>query len=124
MTTNKDIELCAKALGIDAQYACTLFNAKANECVSYNFIVRSKHWNPRTDQANSDEMACDLEIGHRFQPGNEVQAWHAFGEMVSVTYDNTIEGRRAAVREARALVAGGCGNGESGMISPQPLPQH
>lgn len=102
MTTNKDIELCAKALGmryrIDSGVLVELFEDGHAE------------WSPRTVQLDSDNMACDLEIDTKFCP-NAVVCWkHQIRKQA--LHDGTSEGRRAAAREARALVAAQMGRAE------------
>ena len=98
MTTDKEIELCAKALGYEILEAPLPPGVLWVQIDGHHLI-----WNPRTDQADSDNMACDLEIETRFSPG-AVVCWRGQTRKQAL-HDGTIEGRRAAVREARALVA-------------------
>ena len=70
-------------------------------------------FDPANDQADSDRMACDLEIAIRYYDdyvsANTRKVERIF--TASVGHDNTIEGRRRAVREARMAVAVEIGKG-------------
>jgi hypothetical protein len=65
-------------------------------------------WNPLTDEADSARMAGVLEIAIRWSD-NRVYANRARKNLplydAYVSHDNTIEGKCAAVREARMAVA-------------------
>ena len=99
MTTNKEIELCAKALGYEILEAPLPPGVLWVQVKGHHLI-----WNPRASQADSDNMACDLKIDTLFAHENSVYCFvGSIGFMAH--HDNTIEGRRAAVREARAKVA-------------------
>lgn len=97
MTEKEQLEYAAKALGLDYKVApdgtsVVLFEDDYAE------------WNPLHDQADSDSMACDLELDIEFEVGL-VRTWKGAGKISEVAHDNTIEGRLAAVRQARLLVA-------------------
>ena len=94
MTNERELlELVAKAMGGRFELENGFPNLNGN------------FWNPLASQADSDRMACKLRIGHRFLGGNVVEAWQGFGDMESITHNNTDEDVCRAAREAVLMVA-------------------
>lgn len=98
MTNDKEmIELCAKALGFEGNWALHSFTTLQW------FPDGTNTWNPLTDQADSDNMACDLEIDTSYAIDG-VFCGNRYGDLdsdIRVDHDGTIEGRRRAVRQVR-----------------------
>lgn len=104
MTTDKEIELCAKALGYEVLQVGSGVFLNCTGMLAAQNILTAPPWRPRTDQADSDNMACDLEITTLWNPLNTVYC-HSTEASSYVEHDGTTEGRRAAAREARVRVA-------------------
>jgi hypothetical protein len=100
MNQREQLELAAKACEIKH----VMYPKATDEGI---FTDYASWWNPLTDQADSDRMGCDLEICITFVFGRVAAAatYNRFTIGMDAYHDNTIEGRRAAVREARLLVA-------------------
>ena len=92
MKLREQLEYAAKAIGYSVQPGHV-----GPECWA--------GWNHRTDQADSDRMACDLEINTFWSDGFVTCSANDGVHAKSIPHDNTLEGKCAAVREARLAVA-------------------
>ena len=112
MTPRKQLEYAAKAIGLPL-HPGGIENSWRRGAEGVLLDDGSTVWNPLTSQADSDRMACDLEIAIRYYDdyvsANTRKVERIF--TASVGHDNTIEGRRRAVREARMAVAVEIGKG-------------
>ena len=106
MTDTKElIEAAAKACGMPySRHDEMRGGAVIQEEGSGEWFI----WNPLTSQGNNDDMGCDLMITVNFYD-DSVEAWNDKDgikmAVFEVQHDNTIKGRRAAVRLARTQVA-------------------
>ena len=106
MTDREKLEWAAKACGIAAH------NIVLDGLGRLAVLTEKKvYWNPLTDQADSDCMACKLRIDLEFD-GDYIGAWHGAMQSVNIQHNNTDEDVCRAVREARLLVAVEIGRGK------------
>lgn len=96
MTDREKLEWAAKACRLKH----TAYPSAADEGI---FTDAAKWWNPLTNQADSDVMACKLRIGLGFFFGF-VEA-QTSDHTETARHNNTDEDVCRAVREARLLVA-------------------
>jgi hypothetical protein len=128
MTEHEQLEYAAKACGIIGwqskhgywnitfpdgrkESAChnwVAFDATSGEKLrapTFSDALQELGFCPESDQADSDRMACALEIDLEFGRGYVWALAPGNGWRIKVIHDNTLEGKCAAVREARLLVA-------------------
>jgi hypothetical protein len=107
MTPREQLEYAAKAMGLDVRW-------DEHYQTHYIFPNSDEDWNPLTDQADSDRMACKLRIETLFFDLENVVAARVYvpsGGPLNVQieefskHNNTDEDVCRAVREARLLVA-------------------
>jgi hypothetical protein len=102
MTPREQLELAAKALGLDYGWQHIFDDYEGSSSEKYD-------WNPLTDQADSDMMACKLRLDRQIitskfvyciklvLPGKNIEK--------GVIHNNADEDVCRAVREARLAVA-------------------
>jgi hypothetical protein len=102
VTPREQLEYAAKAMGKELRIVLPNYST-APEYFSLDGITQ---WNPLTDQADSDRMACKLRIEVQFD-GVEVfaAAPRSADVFATVKHNNTDEDVCRAVREARLAVA-------------------
>ena len=102
MTNREKLELAAKACGQGITWSDIYGKFFRNGAE----LGQPALWRPDTDQADSDCMACDLEIDIDFTFGCvKAESFCGIECNAMVAHDGTNEDRRRAVREARLLVA-------------------
>jgi len=105
MTNREKLALAAKACGQSITWSDIYGKFFRNSAE----LGQPAFWQPDTDQADSDCMACDLELSLKFFDDCVCCiAYYTRDEnslQFVVTHDGTSEDRRRAVREARMDVA-------------------
>ena len=98
MKLREQLEYAAKAMG----FTTAMLPPKGQER-----ITDALHWNPLTDQADSDRMACKLRMDTRISKkyALAVAVFNGFLKQCSISHNNTDEDVCRAVREARLAVA-------------------
>jgi hypothetical protein len=114
MNTREQLEYAAKAYWGDAiDDVVSIEWSELDNAILYTDADNQDHngqdvaycWNPLTDQADSDRMACRLRISIEFDT-DCVFAWTGIGQFISDSaHNNTDEDVCRAVREARLAVA-------------------
>jgi hypothetical protein len=115
-TTRELLELAAKAMGLELIPMEMNNVAFPGDYRFIGFMTKAEQWPrgwfyPATIQADSDRMACTLEIDISWHSGYVIARAFPSGFEESdqieklTTHDGTLERKCAAVREARLLVA-------------------
>jgi hypothetical protein len=112
-TTREQLELAAKAYwGEDFEDVSARWSEEDDGLLyicadnqDHNGLDCEFVWAPHRDQSDSDQMACALEIALFFSNGSVTAYSASVSGVKSIRHDNTDEGKCAAVREARMLVA-------------------
>ena len=110
MTPREQLEYAAKAMGKTLREIIVTWSTAPS---FFSIDEPATPWNPRKDQADSDEMACKLRIEIRYRNGLVFAGLHKwlFNRYKDVRHNNTDEDVCRAVREARLLVAVEIGKG-------------
>ena len=103
--TRKLIELAARSIGIVGVVEEVHKSLGDEKTIPVFFPDdgAADSWDPLNDQADSDRMACALEMYILWQETYVVARKDDVDELVS--HDGTTEGKCAAVRQARLMVA-------------------
>ena len=105
MTPREQLEYAAKACGYTLADEYFFKGDVRLPPKGQEHIHDSLYWNPLTDQADSDRMACDLEINTFWSDGFVTCSANDGVHAKSIPHDNTLEGKCAALREVRLAVA-------------------
>jgi hypothetical protein len=108
MNQREQLEWAAKACGYEYNHILGAIWVNAAEGIGGIWV----HWNPLTDQGDSDRMACALDINTNLLPGRAYAVYYYKSELIEcdaierrVDHDGTLEDKCRAVREARMAVA-------------------
>ena len=101
MTEKDKLELAAKAMGLRLEW-----DGPPDKWHPMYYEGKTYHaFEPHTNQADSDRMACKLRIELRHRSGKVWASLSTNSIIQSVTHNNTDEDVCRAVREARLMVA-------------------
>jgi hypothetical protein len=107
-TTREQLTLAAKAVGLEIH---GFYGDDSNQCIYADIGPDDViEWAPHADQADSDRMGIALAIDTEWCSGYVTAFFFPakstkYLDSGNIRHDNTLEGKCAAMREARLLVA-------------------